>query len=271
MDARAAGLPSWLQDVVVGTQAERCRVARHEAWQRMRDGTISREAHRNILVGFWPLIERFPQFLALNLLKTRHGRDEAQNAARAWLARNLRVEQKHAGWFLDWGHAFGIDRDAMLDGPRPVEMTLITDWSWRVCESGELAEAMAATNYAIEGVTGEWTPGVAHSAVYRAAIVRGDERSAMRWLDAHADYDDRHPWQALELIAALSGDDPGPARVQAIRAAITRSYELYALALDAALGHAARERAAATEAVAAAPYRSSLSTQAAVSSGSSGR
>lgn len=271
MHARAAGLPSWLQDVVVGTQPERGRVARHAAWQRMRDGTISREAHRNILVGFWPLIERFPQLLALNLLKTRHGRDEAQNAARAWLARNLRVEQKHAGWFLDWGAAFGIARDEMLDGPRPVEMTLITDWSWRVSESGDLAEAMAATNYAIEGVTGEWTPAVAHSAAYRAGIVAGDERSAMRWLDAHADYDDRHPWQALELIAALAGSDPAPSRVRAIHAAVTRSYELYALALDAALGHAARERTGATEAVAAQRYRSSLSTQAAVSSGSSGR
>ena len=39
---------------------------------------------------------------------------------------------------------FGIPRDEMLDGDRPVEMTLITDWCWRVCESGDLAEAIAA-------------------------------------------------------------------------------------------------------------------------------
>ena len=158
----------------------------------------------------------------------------------------------------------------MLDGPRPVAMTLISDWSWRVCESGDLAEALAATNYAIEGVTGEWTPGVARSAAYRAGILHGEQRAAMRWLDAHADYDDHHPWQALELIGALAGPDPGALRVRTIRTAITRSYELYTVALDAALGDAAHDRAAGTGATDPS-YRSSLSTQAAVSSGRSGR
>ncbi|MEW6269304.1 MAG: iron-containing redox enzyme family protein [Thermodesulfobacteriota bacterium] len=244
MDARTSSLPSWLRDVVASVEPAKRRVAEHEVWRRMRAGTITRREQRNVLVGFWPLIERFPGLLALNLVKTSYGRDAGQNAARSWLARNLRTEQKHAEWFLDWAEGCGITRDEMLDGRRPTEMTLVTDWSWRVCESGGLAEAMAATNYAIEGVTGEWTPGVAASAAYRASLV-GEPRKAMRWLDAHASYDDEHPWQALAIVAQLAGPEPGPSEVRTIREAIVRSYELYALALDAALRHAHADGASA--------------------------
>ena len=61
MDARAGTLPRWLQDVVLETDADKRRVSGHEAWRRMREGTITPREHRNLLVGFWPLIERFPQ------------------------------------------------------------------------------------------------------------------------------------------------------------------------------------------------------------------
>jgi pyrroloquinoline quinone (PQQ) biosynthesis protein C len=239
---RLLGYPRWVQDMAAGTDAAKSLVAEHEAWRLMRTGSISSAQHRNIMVGFWPLIEKFPHFLALNLVKTSYGRDAGVNAARSWLARNLRLEQKHAEWFLDWAEAFGTPREEMLDGWRPVEMTVITDWCWRVCEAGDLAEAMAATNFAIEGVTGEWTPRVSESPAYRALIEDADPGRGMRWLQAHADYDDAHPWEALAIIAQLAGGNPAPARVRGIRDAIVKSYGLYRLALDAALDCAAEEQ-----------------------------
>jgi pyrroloquinoline quinone (PQQ) biosynthesis protein C len=233
------GYPRWIQDLIGESTERRLRVSQHEAWQRMADGSVTALEHRNILVGFWPLIDRFPQFLALNLLKTCHGRDAGVDGARTWLAKNLRVEQKHAEWFLDWAEAFGTPRAEMLDGWRPVEMTAITDWCWHVCQHGDLAEAMAATNYAIEGATGEWTPSVAGSEVYRSRVPAEDVERGMRWLRVHADYDDAHPWDALDLIVGLAGADPAPARARGIQAAVCKSYDLYRLAADVALERAA--------------------------------
>jgi pyrroloquinoline quinone (PQQ) biosynthesis protein C len=231
--------PRWIQDLIGESTELRLRVSRHEAWRRMADGSITPLEHRHILVGFWPLIDRFPQFLALNLLKTCHGRDAAIDAARTWLAKNLRVEQKHAEWFLDWAEVFGTPRSEMLDGARPVEMDAITDWCWHVCQHGDLAEAMAATNYAIEGATGEWTPAVANSEVYPSRIPAEQLERGMRWLRVHADYDDAHPWDALDLISGLAGPEPAPARVRGIRDAVCKSYDLYRLAADVALERAA--------------------------------
>src|SRR5262245_18057516 len=178
----------WIQDLIGESTERRLRVSQHEAWRKMAEGSITPLEHRHVLVGFWPLIDRFPQFLALNLLKTRHGRDRAVDAARTGQAKNLRVEQKHAEWFLDWAEVFGTPRDEMLDGRRPVEMTAITDWCWHVCQHGDLADAMAATNYAIEGATGEWTPAVANSAAYVRGIPESERERGMRWLRVHADY-----------------------------------------------------------------------------------
>jgi pyrroloquinoline quinone (PQQ) biosynthesis protein C len=153
---RTARYPGWVQDLVNDTETAAARVAGHDVWRLMREGQIASFQHRHLLVGFWPFIERFPQFMALNLLKTSYGRSPAIDAARAWLARNLRQEQKHAEWFLDWAAAAGIPRDEMLDGWRPVEMTMIVDWCWHLGQSAELAEAIAATHYAVEGVTTLW-------------------------------------------------------------------------------------------------------------------
>jgi pyrroloquinoline quinone (PQQ) biosynthesis protein C len=208
----------------------------------MRDGTIGASQQRSMFVGFWPLVERFPHFLALNLLKTSHGESGAVDAARSWLAANLSVEQRHAEWFLDWAEAAGVTRRAMLEGPRPASMTAVADWCWQVCAAGELADAMAATNYAIEGATGEWTRTLARSDAYRTRFAAGDAERGLRWLDTHADYDDTHPLQALDIIARLLGPEPSAARVRGVEEAVLKSYELYHLALEVALGSAEADR-----------------------------
>ena len=234
--------PNWLQDVIHESTDRRLAVANHELWRTMADGTFAPHAHRNLVVGFWPLVDCFPQFLALNLLKTNTCRDPAINGSRAWLSKNLQIEQRHAQWFLDWGEAFGTSRDEMFEGARPVEMTAITDWCWHVCQHDDLADAMAATNYAIEGVTGEWTPRIAHSEPYMSRVVTGDAKKGMRWLRVHADYDDAHPWEALALIGQLLGADPESARIHKLRNAIWKTYELYRIGCDVALERVEKPR-----------------------------
>lgn len=230
--------PAWVRELLLESTPAREAVAEHDAWRLMREGTIGRPLHRMMLVGFWPLIERFPHFLALNILKTTHGRHPGVDAARVWLARNLRTEARHAEWYLDWAAALGLSRREVLDGERPAEMTAIADWCWQVCHAGELVEGMAATNFAVEGVTGEWVRGVATSEPYRRLLAGNDAETASRWLAAHADYDASHPVEALDIIVQLVGAEPPAERVRAIRHAVLKSYELYRLALDAAQAHA---------------------------------
>ncbi len=225
----------WVEDVLGCWEAPRRRVVDHEAWGRMRDGSLDPHAQRNLFVGFWPLIERFPQFIALNLLKTSYGSDPALNAARGWLAANVRIEHRHAEWFLDWAEASGVPRDEMLTGPRPAAMTAIADWCWRMCETADLADAMAATNYAIEGATGDWTRPLAKSEGYQRRFAGGDPEKSLRWLRAHAEYDEDHPLEALRIIVRLLGPDPAPGRVHGVREAVLEGYDRYRVALDVAL------------------------------------
>lgn len=224
--------PQWLKDVVHETSPHAQVVAHHEAWYRFSDATIPEEQHHALLIGFWPLIERFPQFLALNLLKCAYGEDAGLNKARGWLIKNLRIEQRHAEWYRDWAQSSGISRNKLYLGERLAAATAITDWCWHICESGGLAEGMAATNFAIEGVTGDWCELVWQSPDYRNLFPEPEQKKAMKWIQAHAAYDDLHPVEALDIIYLLLGDAPASQDIQKVKRAILKSYQLYRLALD---------------------------------------
>lgn len=230
--------PPWLKDIVRETQPRAHAVAHHEAWYRFSDGTIPEARHHALLIGFWPLIERFPQFLALNLLKCVYGGDATLNKARGWLIKNLRVEQRHAEWYRDWAQCAGIAREDLYHGPRSAAATAITDWCWHVCQSGGLAEAMAATNFAIEGVTGDWCDLVWRSTDYRRLFPETEQVKALKWIQAHAAYDDRHPVEALDIISALLGEKPDSKAIHKIKNAVLKSYELYHLAIDTGMSAA---------------------------------
>ena len=230
--------PQWMVDVVGETNKTAKAVAYHDAWKRFSDGTIPQQQHHALLIGFWPLIERFPQYLAHNLLKCSYGPDSALKKARGWLIKNLRIEQRHAEMYRDWAVSAGVQESDLFHSSRAAGATAITDWCWHVCEAGELAEAMAATNFAIEGVTGEWTQMVWESPEYKLFFPEPQRKKAMRWIQAHAAYDDAHPVEALDIIYALHGDRPDPEAVDRVQRAIQKSYELYYLALDTGMGRA---------------------------------
>jgi len=230
--------PQWIQNMVEETDKGAQVIANHEAWQRFCDGTIPQTKHHALLMGFWPLIERFPQFLALNLLKCSYGKNKALSFARGWLIKNLRIEQKHAELYRDWAVSAGISERALFHSPRAAAATAITDWCWHVCETDGLAEGMAATNFAIEGVTGEWTQMVWESPDYKNFFPERERKRAMRWIQAHAAYDDKHPVEALDAIYALFGDNPTHAQKQRVQQAVQKSYDLYLLGLDAGMAAA---------------------------------
>ena len=227
--------PQWIQDMVEETDKGAQAVANHEAWKQFCDGTIPRRKHHALLMGFWPLIERFPQFLALNLLKCSYGANKALSSARGWLIKNLRIEQRHAEMYRDWAESAGIPKETLFRSPRPAAATAITDWCWHVCEADALEEGMAATNFAIEGVTGEWTQMVWESPDYKQFFPEGERKRAMKWIQAHAAYDDKHPVEALDVIYGLLGDTPTLEQKQRVQRSVQKSYDLYVLGLDAGM------------------------------------
>ncbi|HEV2271362.1 MAG TPA: hypothetical protein VGR92_18065 [Steroidobacteraceae bacterium] len=98
-------------------------------------------------------------------------------------------------------------------------------WLWDVSLTGQFTRA-------IEGATGEWAHLVCSSDRYASSFPEDRRKSGMRWLRAHAHYDDSHPWEALEIIASILGAQPGPREVESVHAAIRRSYEYMRMTLD---------------------------------------
>ena len=227
--------PAWAQDMMQATQASKDAVVGHELFALMREARLPPEAHANFLVCGWPVIEQFPQYMAVNLCKVQYGRSNGENMARRYLMRNIRVEQNHADHWVDWADACGVGTRELFDSPVPVEGQALNHWCWHSCERSSLATSMAATNLAIEGATGEWSALVCSSDAYQNTFAPSVRRQAMRWLHMHAQYDDSHPWEALDIICTLIGRHAEPKYVAFLVQCISNSYDYMALSLDRCL------------------------------------
>ncbi|WP_049622784.1 TenA family transcriptional regulator [Frateuria defendens] len=216
--------PQWAQDMVADAASVRQEVMDHELWTLMREVRLDRESTRNFMVGVWPVIERFPGYMANSLLKTRYGRSQGDDVARRWLVRNIRVEQNHAEYWLDWAEGAGVSREEVLNGTPPLGSHTLAQWCEDVSCKDSLAAGMIATNYAIEGVTGDWSQLVYDSAAYAESMPTGRRKASLRWLQLHAAYDDTHPWEALEIVCALVGSSPAADEVAHLTECVKRSY-----------------------------------------------
>ena len=224
--------PQWAQDLVESCASARAKVAHHELFHRMRDAALDPSQISTFLVGVWPVIEQFPQYMAQNLLKVQYGRSRGHDEARRYLIRNIRVEQNHADHWMEWALASGVSRGDLLHGEVPPETHALAHWCWHTCERDSLAAGMAATNYAIEGVTGDWSALVCSSDVYEQTFEADVRAKAMKWLKLHAKYDDTHPWEALEIICKVMGTNPTHRGWSLIRSRVITSYEYMRLTLD---------------------------------------
>jgi pyrroloquinoline quinone (PQQ) biosynthesis protein C len=229
--------PLWLQSVVASTERAKRRVVEHELFSLMRDARLPRAAMRKFLAGAWPTIEQFPQFMAMNLRKLSVGNSPGEDLARQYLIRNIRVEQKHAEHWCEWARALDLSLDDLRNADDIEGLSALAHWCWYVCDRASLPVAIAATNYAVEGVTGEWSCVVCSRSTYAESLPEELRGPATRWLRLHAEYDDEHPWEALEIVATLLGHAPAPAEVEAIRRAIRTTYVYFEMGLD----HAAAE------------------------------
>lgn len=221
--------PQWAREFWDGLVPLKNRVAHHPLFEEMGAGTLTLERFRRALLNFYPLVESFPKYMALNLAKCRTDRPGHEHA-RAWIMDNMRVEARHAAWYQDWAAGFGLPREALATVRPPAPMDAVNHYLRHVCGQASLEEGIGAANLAIEWATGEWTQYVVSG--MKKYAERGDarvDRRTMAWLRAHAHYDDMHPHEAMELIKRVARDD---ASREAAFQATKRGLEYYLLALD---------------------------------------
>jgi len=183
------------------------------------------------ILQIYPFIHAFPKFLAEALIKVE------DDYSRSFLIDNIRVEKAHAEHWIWMGMGFGLKREEMLDlteGNRPVlrDVQSLTDWLWYINTKGSLAEAVAATSFAIEGIAGD----IAHKVLAgfesykgRPGVEMGPKTS--KWFREHAHYDDVHPKIAMEIVKRYATSDRTQMRVML---AAKRSIQLLDQALEAA-------------------------------------
>ena len=216
--------PPWVLEMDEHLKPYREAIWQSKLVQETSTGTLSLKQVRGWSVQFYPFIEYFPQFMATYLAKAPDA------MSRAFLIDNLRVEKRHADQWIDMAKGFGVTKDELTTTPILPEVETLTHWLWSITNRGSFVEAVAATNYAIEGVT----QGIASLMVKGFVRYQGKEgvcldKRAYYWMEAHSSYDDVHPYEALEIIKRHT---TSPEIQLQIKRAAQRSLEYLAIALD---------------------------------------
>lgn len=223
--------PAWAQRFWDDLVPVKDAIAGHPLFTAMAAGELTLARFRHALLNFYPLVGNFPHFMALTLARTHEVQAPGVLEARDWLINNIRIEQRHLYWYRDWAMGFGVSARELDECLPPPAMDAINHFLWHVNQRASIAESIAATNLAIEWATGDWTRSVVKG--MRIYAERGEmvlDRRTMAWLRAHAHYDDAHPYEAMELVKRLCGDDA--ALQQKCFRAARRGMEYYLLALD---------------------------------------
>jgi pyrroloquinoline quinone (PQQ) biosynthesis protein C len=224
--------PDWINVFLDYIEPFKGKVVQNKIFKDISSGNLTLKQFQGALVNFYPLIESFPKFMALNLAKVPAGGKAWNKRTRFWLMTNINQERLHTGWWREFAFGFGLSRSALDEEIYPpAEMDAINNYLWRISTHGTLAEGIAACNFAVEGPTGEWTRSVVDG-IRKYKNVAGTHISdkTLEWVTAHAKYDDKHPDEALEIIKAYAVTKEEQERV---KRAARRSLEYYALALDA--------------------------------------
>jgi len=205
------------------------------------NGRLTLEQMQGWILQIYPFIHAFPKFLAEALIKVE------DDYSRSFFITNIRVEKGHAEHWIWMGEGFGLKADDMLalaDGTKPLlrDVQSLTDWLWYINTKGSLAEAVAATSYAIEGIAGDIARKVpAGFKFYKDRPGVDLSAKTYRWMREHAHYDDEHPKIALEIVGRYATNDRMQTRVmlaakrslQLLNNALLTSIDAYAPATAA--------------------------------------
>lgn len=223
--------PPWVLELLEASRPLTERVVNHKIFTDIGSRRLTLRQFRAALLNFYPLIESFPKFMSLSLTKVPAGGSRWNKKTRYWLIVNINQERLHSGWWRDFAFGFGVPKERLdKEIQPPAEVDALNNHLWRVCTYGSLAEAVGASNFAIEGPTGQWAKAALDGIrEYRGAEGTRITEKTFQWVEAHARYDDAHPHEALEIVKAYAKTAEEQGRV---KRAVNRSLEYYAMALD---------------------------------------
>ena len=220
--------PPWIVDLKRQIEPHWNAVLECRLVQGGSTGTLSLEQMRAWIIQLYPFIETFPKWIALNITKTR------DSVSRGYMIDNVRMEKRHAEMWAHMAQGFGITLEELNTVEPLPEVEALSHWLWSINTQGTLAEGVAATNYAIEGVTHDiaklMLKGFPH---YEAREGVHLDKKAYWWAEAHARYDDLHPQQALEITKLYTTKD----LQQKVTFATRRSLEYLLMALETCYTH----------------------------------
>src|SRR2546421_4104987 len=87
--------PEWVKLMLHFLRPYQDRVAKHPFFESFKRGSLSLAQCQAALINFYPLIESFPQYMALSLSKLPPGDSPANRVARDWLISNISQERVH--------------------------------------------------------------------------------------------------------------------------------------------------------------------------------
>ena len=187
--------PTWVLEMDKHLMPYRQAIWESKLVQETSKGELTLEQVKGWSIQFYPFIELFPQFMATYLAKA------TDPMSRGFLIDNLRVEKRHADQWIDMAKGFGVPREELFSTLIIPEVEALTHWMWSITTRGSFVEGVAATNYAIEGVTqGIATIMVKGFMKYQGKDGVSLDKRAYMWMEAHSTYDDLHPYEALEII-----------------------------------------------------------------------
>src|SRR5258706_649372 len=192
---------------------------------------------RGWILQLYPFIHAFPKFLAEGLIKVE------DDYSRSFLIDNIRVEKGHAEHWIWMGLGFGLTRQEMLDaaeGSKPLlrDVQSLTDWLWYINTKGSMAESVAATSFAIEGIAGDIARKVVSGfEAYKAKPGVHMGPKTYKWFREHAHYDDEHPKIAMGIVKRYAPTHriqsqaivAAQRRVQLLHNALLTGYQAYSV------------------------------------------
>src|SRR4026209_1440470 len=227
--------PQWVDSLNGYVKPYQDELLQGEWAEGVANTRLSISEMRGWILQIYPFIHAFPKFLAEALIKVE------DDESRSFLIDNIRVEKAHAEHWIWMGMGFGVPKKEMLalaEGNRPVlrDVQSLTDWVRYVNTKGSLAEAVAATSFAIEGVAGDIARKVtAGFEAYGAQPGVEMGPKTYKWFREHAHYDDVHPKIALEIIKRYATTDKMQTRamlaakrsIQLLHNALLTAYQDY--------------------------------------------
>ncbi|MEO8164398.1 MAG: iron-containing redox enzyme family protein [Betaproteobacteria bacterium] len=239
-DVNDLSVPQWVESLNGYLKPYQDELLQGEWCEGVANTRLTIAEMRGWILQTYPFIHAFPKFLAEGLIKVE------DDYSRSFLIDNIRVEKAHAEHWIWMGLGFGLTREEMLvvaEGSQPVlrDVQSLTDWLWYINTKGSMAEAVAATSFAIEGLAGD----IARKVVNGFEAYRGVPGVQMgpktyKWFREHAHYDDDHPKIAMEIVKRYATTERMQTKVmlaskrsiQLLHNALTTGYKAYSVSTE---------------------------------------